>query len=412
MSWVEKIQTRMVITTGDGQTYTPNWLNAAKNVDYNIKEFNFPNVPGTLVDRREPRGAQYALELYFQGDDHLDVAAAFEISARDNRPWQITHPFYGRLTVQPVSLAFDNRKYNVSKVTGTVIETITTTNPSTSIGAEDRIEEGVEDTSEVVAVTYEGNEDPDAGDVNVMLQTTDQFNARTEPNIQDPDDGQSYFNAFNDAQSAIRVATSKAGAAMRSTQAFILRPAIFKQSVKSRLTMLGQSFDDLRVTFSGSLTDIPKSERLVFEAFGATLLSGMALATANPFDDTDYRNRTDVTDIIADILGRYGNYLEDLDRLQSGTGGNPEDFIPNAQSIIDLNALINFTAANLFNIGLEARQERSFELADNSDFVTLTHRLYEMDSDDENIDELMRNNPLGLNGILNIPKGTVIVYYI
>lgn len=98
--------------------------------------------------------------------------------------------------------------------------------------------------------------------------------------------------------------------------------------------------------------------------------------------------------------------------MQSGTGGNPQDFIPEADTIISLNNIVNFTLANLFNIAVDAKQERQIVLEDDSNFINLTHRLYTMDIDDLNLDELMRNNNLGLNGLLNIKKGTVITYYI
>ena len=124
MSWLEKVETEMIITTGDGQPYAPDYMNAVKSVEYNVAEFNFPGIAGTFVDRRLPKGRKFNLELYFQGDDHLDVAEAFEASANDSRAWEIEHPFYGLVIVQPTSLQFDNSKQNLSKITGTVIETI------------------------------------------------------------------------------------------------------------------------------------------------------------------------------------------------------------------------------------------------------------------------------------------------
>src|SRR5688500_16182415 len=113
MSWVEKIQRELIITTGDGKEYKPNWLNASKDVEYNVAQFNFPKIPGTLVAGGEPKGAQYSVEFYFQGEDHLDKFTAFEQSAKDKRPWTISHPFYGRLVVKPLALKFDHSKYNV-----------------------------------------------------------------------------------------------------------------------------------------------------------------------------------------------------------------------------------------------------------------------------------------------------------
>jgi hypothetical protein len=67
---------------------------------------------------------------------------------------------------------------------------------------------------------------------------------------------------------------------------------------------------------------------------------------------------------------------------------------------------------NLYAIGLNAKQERTYITTEDSDFITLAHKFYGLDFDDNTIDELIENNNLGLNGILNIDKGTEILYYI
>ena len=89
MSWIEKINSGIVITCGDGKRYEPHYILAEKSVEYNVAEFDFVNIEGTLVKRSKPRGRRFPIELLFQGDNHLDVADAFEMSAKDDRPWNI-----------------------------------------------------------------------------------------------------------------------------------------------------------------------------------------------------------------------------------------------------------------------------------------------------------------------------------
>ena len=104
-------------------------------------EFNFPGVSGSLVSRRLPKGRRYALELYFQGEDNTTIADAFETSADDPRPWTLSHPLYGQLTVQPLSLSFDNSKMNSTRVTGTVVETITDQYPRATTNATNQVQQ-------------------------------------------------------------------------------------------------------------------------------------------------------------------------------------------------------------------------------------------------------------------------------
>ncbi len=72
-------------------------------------------------------------EIYFQGANHLDTAAAFDVSADDPRPWKVNHPFYGRLLVHPIKITQDNSGYNISKLIIPVVETIDEGSPKITI---------------------------------------------------------------------------------------------------------------------------------------------------------------------------------------------------------------------------------------------------------------------------------------
>ena len=69
-------------------------------------------MPGSLLDRREIKGTRFNLEIYFQGADHLDLSDDFIESAKDKRFWTLTHPFYGKMFVQPLSMGVDNKLDN------------------------------------------------------------------------------------------------------------------------------------------------------------------------------------------------------------------------------------------------------------------------------------------------------------
>jgi len=412
MSWIEQVNKSFEIKTGDGKTYIPEWVNAIKTVEYNTKEFNFPGVPGTLVDKREPKGAKYDLEIYFQGENNLDTSKAFEASAADKRFWVISHPLYGLINVQPASLNFDNTKNNVTKITGTVTETITETNPKALIIPEDKIEEDVEFANEEMAVSFENNVTPSSSDINTAKADNEQALATVESRIENDIDGQEYFNTFNNAQNAMTEAAADAGAAIRETQAFIEAPAKFQQSVKSRISMLTDNFSNLRKNIDGTAETVPLNTKKFYEVQGGTTLNAIALASSLVYDDEDYKNRPQVVEVVDIVLSTFARYLLDLDDMQLGSGGDPLDYIANAQSIIQINNLLNYTMSNLFTIGLSARQERFYTTTDATDLVSLAHKLYGLADGDESINELIRNNDLGLFHMLEIKKDVLIKYYI
>lgn len=408
MSWLDNIKTDLVIETGDGKKFTPDWLNASKAVEYNIVEFDFPNIPGTLVKRSQPRGRKYNLEIYFKGDDHLEQSNEFEKSANDSRAWTISHPFYGRIIVQPISLAFDNTRYNTTKITGVIIETITEDNPKATVAPIEKIEAD----KEVLDITFEesfaNDVIPDTDDINTLTENNKTFFDIGSKIASLTVDSEKYFNLFNEANAFILDATAEPLAAIRALQAVINAPALFVRSVKNRITVFVEQITKLSSGINNILTP---SNKKIYENNVGIALSAMALAASNP-QEGDYDSRAKVLEIIDEITISYNTYLTDLDTLQTDTGGDEDSYIPDAESLIGLNNLINFTLSNLFDIALESKQERSIILEDDSNIILLAHRFNGLQADDSTIDSLMEINDIGLNEILNIRKGRKIIYLI
>jgi len=408
MSWLEDIQSDLIITTGDGETYTPQWINATKNKEFNIAEFDFPNIPGTLVRKSAPRGRRYSLEIYFQGDDHLDVAAAFDESSNDSRAWTLDHPFYGLIIVQPISLSFDNTQQNVTKITGTIVETITDLAPQTSEDPRDKIENDSEELNEILAASFVNDVDPSSSDVQLMTSNLDNYHAAVNTEIIDSNDAEKYFNLFTTASSAILNASSEPLAAINAMQAVINAPALFIDSAKNRVNMMVGQFNRLLLTFDNI---IDQSEKKIYENNGAAILSGMSRSAATP-DEFDYNNRDDVFLTIEILIDNYNKLIKDLDSLQTDNGGSPTSYIPDADSILALDDLVKFAVSRLYDIALNASQERIVILEDDSNVVNLTHRFYGLDVLDENIDTFIQNNDIGLSELLLVKKDRTIRYYI
>lgn len=409
MSWVEKINYDLIITTGDGKKYKPLWLNANKGVEYNVSEFDFPNVNGTFVDRKRPRGRKFPLEIYFQGDDNIDQASAFEISASDPRPWIIAHPYYGNLTVQPISLNFDNSLHNVTKITGTVAETITENYPKGSISPSDKISADKETLDTTFSVSFANNVQPSTADVNSLTENTQELYSAGAKQVKLTDQAAEYFNLFNKANAAILNATSEPLIAIQAVKDVINYPSLLQESVQARLDLFVGQLDLLSFEISNLLT--PSSKR-IYENNAGILISAMLFSASTPLDNTDYGNRDSVFRVIETLLNAYNSYVEALDSIQTENGGSPESYIPDASSLIALNGLLTFTISNLFNIALNAKQERVIYLEQDSNVILLSHRFYGPSQDDSNIDKFILNNNIGLDELLQIKKGRKLIYYI
>jgi hypothetical protein len=407
MSWLDRITDQLIITTGDGKKYYPSWLNAQKTRDYNYTEFNFPEIEGTLVKRLKPMGAKYNLELFFQGDDHLSVSENFDNSSKNERHWTLEHPFYGLIFVQPTSLNFDNSGYNITKISGTVIETIVEdNNPLTTIDPIDQVPLQKTNLDETAEVTF--TEPITTTEVTILTEKTASTYAMGVPVIKLPAQAEEYYQAFVAANTAISTALSSPLLAIRTVTAMLNYPAQLEESVKVRLNLLANQFGVLRESLENLLT--PSSKKL-YQTNAGSVISAMCLAAATP-QANDYKNASAVLLIADQLVDNYDTYLADLDTLQSANGGNTTSYVPSADVLNQLNNLINTTLSALYNIALNSRTERSIITEKDTNIILLTHRLYGLDDDDNNISELMENNGMGLIDLLQIKKGRRIVYYI
>lgn len=407
MSWVDKIQNDFLITTGDGKTYKVNWINPSKSVDFNVSEFEFPNLAGTLVQRGTPKGRRYSIEVFFQGENNIEDSSAFETSANDPRAWTVSHPLYGTIIAQPINLAFDDSRHNVTKITGTLIETITQDNPKNTIVPADKITSDKLDLDEVVAYSFANDvPEPNINDITNLTEKTSVVYNEGKKSVKTTLDAEEYFNLFNTANAAILEASEAPLEAMRAVQAMINAPGLFADSVKNRITTLVNTFTKLRDSIA---TITGRREKKVYESTGATMVSVMAQASIT---NIDYRNAREVLAVVDSITEVYDIYISDLDNLQSDNASSPESYIPDANSLIGLNNIINFTVSNLYDVALGSKQERSIILDDDSNIFLLVHRFYGLQIDDSTIVQFIDQNDLGLNEMLGIRKGRRILYYV
>ncbi len=140
MSWIERLDSKLKITTGDNNVYYPLWQESELNIEYNVEGFDFVNVKGTFVERREKSGGQYPLNLFFVGENNIELAQNFEISARNKNAWTIEHPFFEKIVCQPMGLKIVHN-LNVTNIQVTVWETLTIQQPTGSVNVPTVVEQ-------------------------------------------------------------------------------------------------------------------------------------------------------------------------------------------------------------------------------------------------------------------------------
>lgn len=410
MSWIENIKKDYTITTGDDVKYTVQWLNATRIREYNVSTFEFKNVSGSLVDRRLPMGMRYDIEIYIQGEDNLIKQADFVASADNPKAWTISHPMYGSIYVQPLNLKFDDSSFNVTKVTGTVIETIgrqrTASNisPIDVIGAQKLNTDAAFAQMATVAIPA-----MDTADIIAMSDDMTTIEKLQAAFVSVQEDAEKVQDAYNDVNTALDATIRDTFTIVNKAQAFLNLPATFANTITNRINFLVNSYKALKAKVENlSLPDL----KTIFEINAASIVSTMCSTTVTGIDADSYPNRGSVISIVETIVDNYNDYIATLDTLQTDNGGELTSYIPDFNSITALTNLVNYTLANLFAIAENAQQQRVYTCEADTNVVLLAYKFYGLLSDDSTITRVINDNMIGRNEMLQINKGREIFYYV
>lgn len=409
MSWVNRIESGITITTGDGKEYTPKWKNAQKSFDFNISEFNFQDVAGTLVYRGQPMGRRYPIEIYFEGEDNIEQSNAFEESAKNKAPWTLSHPLYDDILVHPVSLKFDDTNFNSTKITGTLLETISDVFPRSNKNPKDQISQDFENTKEALADDFATNvPQPDTTVKDGMTANNNELYEAAKDGAKTSADAENFRSAYSTASSAILTATSEPLAAMRAANNVLGFPAQLQTTAQNRIEILKSNYDRL---VKGIATITERNQKYVFESSASTIIAGMALAASTP-QDGDYEKRSDVLNLAETITETFDDLIGQLDAIQTDNGGSENSYQPSPGGMRSLVQLYNYTIANLVSIALGSSQERTIILTSPDDVINLTHRFYGLDQQDQNLNRFISQNDIGIFEMIEIPSGREVTYIV
>jgi len=409
MSWLDRIENDLIITPDDGKSNTsfrPSFLNPKKKIEYNTRQFDFVGINGTLTVRSTVKGTVYPLELYFQGDDHIEIVNNFEEASRNNKPWKMQHPYYDDLKVQPLKMDIDHSKGNVSKVMVTVADVdlakLITDENIYQILIQKKTDSDNLSGEKFVTNIAEADTETQA----TLNEAVDIIEEEYRKIIILDEEASEFLSLVSDARNKISFVSSFALTAIFAVQEVINYPIRGTNDVTLRLNAVNEARENL---FS-EISTLTKQAKITLE----TLVTPMFTTMVQMVNDTDisYNTRTEVFDIFDLISDAYSEFIEDLDGLQGERGDNPDDYFPDNENMSALDDTVNYGLSGLLLDAFNQRQERSVILAEDSNVIVLSHRYYGEDLTDEKLDKFITQNEIGLNEIGNIKKGRKIIYYV
>lgn len=385
MSWQKSIKNNFVITTGDGISYYPLWRGATKELVFNTEGFDFVGVEGTYVAREQTQGTKFPLEFYFEGENHIDLAKDFEISSRNKNAWIISHPIWGEITCQPLSLTFDSSALNVTKITGEVWESIEVKYPDYRYNEQSQVglkiivmiteawyinPLSLSESSKISAFSFNDL-------INIIYSNLPATNEQVVK----------LKNQIREVSSAIEELLIAPARYMESFYSLLTFVIEVEDNIVSKINSLRRCFNDMV-----NIGDVS-----IFEPT-ANAITALACDVAIK---NKYLKRGDIADVSSIILEMYNNTNNFYEK---------NGIVPNYELSLGMDFIVNTTIGNLYKVGMESLQERYVILEKDSNPIVLSHRFYGFS--DNSLDRFIQENNIQIKNMLSIKKGTKIIWYV
>ena len=405
MSWINKIENvKFSIKTGDGKEFFPLWKPGEKSIEYNTSSFDFIDVEKSLVERKKPKSGKYPLTFWFQGDDNIEQAQEFEDSAKDNRYWTVTHPFYGSIKGQPLSISRNDSNYNITEITVDFWETIVFDYPKSNLSVQDNTLVKRDSIMSNSVLSYSSKNVQKTEDIQKNKESN-ALVAKSFETIQSDETNVDYQNSLAKAQKSSENLLTNPNQAILDSQSLLSGPSFYDVQVLPRVNAYKTAFNTLFRGFNSV------ADKLFFESQGATCLANLCNASVNYDYETDYKIISDVNYVSDIILELYNNYLILVDGASVSNYDIDNNYQPNPIVQSELHDLVMFTIANLFDLAFDAQQERVVYLPKDSNLVLLTHKYMGL-ANDENMQRFREINNIKLKELFRIKKGRKIKYYV
>ena len=404
MAWKDNLENiKFTIKTGDGSVYYPLWRDSVKSTKLNFAKYDFINVRGSFIDRKESESGSFPLNFYFTGEDNLDQAKAFENSAKDKRLWTVTHPFYGTLSGHPTNIERNDNSFGNTEINVLFWESIADDYPEDSDSIPNEVEDRVVRLNSLGIQNYVSKAEPQTGDINDLKSSIEISAARFEP---DSINFNEYIALKNKALGDLNLLIQETDVAITTAQLVLSEPANFIRNIRSKIDSIKSAYEEIKKTINPE----NRQSKYYFETQAAALLGNLAKSSVNPLSN-DYIVRSDIESVNSEMLNLYNDYLTTIDANQIPLENINDEYSPDIDLQSSLIDLVTYTSQSLFVLSFDARQERSVILEKDSNLIVLTHRFLGLSSD-ENLETFKRINNMGLSETYRIKKGRLITYYI
>lgn len=420
MSYVDRLQPALVLTSPSGREFSAKWVGDERSFAKRLGIFKTPGVDGVTVQDFGVEGTSYPLTFWFDGSDNDLIAALFLETCRERGPWSIIHPVHGPKTLHLVSVAEDAqpvRSGNVTQFDTEWLEALPTAGAqSVAQLAATTVAQGAVVTAvaadQVERVVSLDTADKAAKVRTAARDTVSAFDA-TLKSITDQVAGVSaQVDSIKRGIDSTLIAplidvVSLAG----QIQALIALPALVAGDFSAKLNTLGNFMDRILGGSPESASPAGINTAAIQEL---SLTSALGVATTGAVT-SDIASRAAVIDALDGLLGFFDTMTDGLDATQDLYSGEllGRSYFSQSQSYNDSALMVASALAALIASAFDLAAEKRITLTRVEHPVMLAMREYGGPGDgDVNIALFYSSNALTGQETLLLPAGREVVVYL
>jgi prophage DNA circulation protein len=419
MSYNDRIQKSIVLTSPSGFEFTGKWSGDSRSGSKQLGVFKTPGIKGNIAQDLDIDGITYSIPIFFDGEDYDFDGDEFFTALGETGVWSFVHPVWGQKQNMQV-VSFTQPLELATGVIQTTIEFLEVNDGEGAKSAQQIAAEVVSQNIELSVTTA------DQLDQVVTLDTADKigkFKTAVENAVTAFDNTlQTITQTVAEVQAQVDSIKRGIDATLSATvvdvlsvagqiQALVNLPNLVVTDLKAKLETY-QRFADGVFSFSPD-SDTPANintasvlEIATVSALGA---AGVAAAT------TELKSRQNVIDNIEANLDLFESVVNGLDAIQELYSDNllSRSYFSQSQSFADSARLSGLTVGFLIKSAFDLAVEKRIILTEWSSPSMIALREYGGPGlNDENIDLFYDSNELTDQETYLLPAGREVVVYL
>jgi prophage DNA circulation protein len=416
MTWRDRLRTEIALTSPSGQQFAAAWAGNPRTVEKRLGIFDYPKLPGAIVQDLDVGADSYPLSFYFEGDDNDLEAERFFTACKERGTWSVVHPVKGQKTLQLIRVTENVQPVssgNMTLIDSEWIEPITagTTASVTQLG--EAVKAQAATLQEVAAGQLSDVVELDKPSKitafkNAITAAVSKVNTTLAPLRQQAADIQaaalSVHRGITDGLNAVSLDVLSLGG-----------------QIQTLVTLPGQAITDISTRFEyyrglisemvGLEPDTPSEGGINTVAVQELVLTSALVAMASAASEGDLASREEAVKFIEDSAAAFIDVTEALDASQALYSDNAIDnqYFSQSQSFNDAALLTGRVTELLLRKSFDLAAARRFTLTRSRAPVEIAAEKY---GDLDHLDFFISSNGLKGNDILLLPAGREVVVYL